>query len=462
VSTAKPLSETHPASNGMRRIPRPRRRSLFRRGIEAIALFSIAAILSHTFLVDGWLVPSVVSSGSMAPALLGPHREARCEACGMPLVCDAEDLTVDSLVCPNCGWPGNPLEPRTINGKRLFIDRATLGIRPPGRWEVFVFRCSPHAQDYCVKRIIGLPGESVEIREGDVYIDGRIARKTLVEQQASAMLVHDSAYRDPRLPPRWKAERTNSDWATSADGGWHRPAGDAKSSATDWLTYVHSRRMPGSLDALEETPIRDDDPYNPDISRRLNDVTDVMLEARLRLAGNGELYLRAMDGRATFQLRIQSASGRATLERNGQEVQTAQIDARLIDRPVEIVLSTFDRRLLFAIDGRRQLIFDDDRSSAPPKPVSRPFAIAANRLAIAIERLRVLRDVYYTPPTDTRQALSRQLGPDEYFVLGDNSPISVDSRSWMGGQTVPSGSLVGRVLNARRRQPGAAGKRTGN
>jgi signal peptidase I len=61
--------------------------------------------------------------------------------------------------------------------------------------------------------------------------------------------------------------------------------------------------------------------------------------------------------------------------------------------------------------------------------------------------LQVYRDVYYTPPKRPVASLARQLGPDEYFILGDNSPISVDSRSWMGGETVPARLLVGRMLN---------------
>jgi signal peptidase I len=413
-----------------------------------LVVLAITILLADAFLIDGWLVPSIVSSGSMAPAILGPHRTARCEACGMPLVCDSEGLATDLLVCPNCGWPNNPLDPRTIAGDRLLIDRATLDVKGPQRWEIAVFRCSGHANDYCVKRVVGLPGEAVEVRDGDVYINGQIARKTLAQQRAMAVLVNDSAYRDPHLPARWQAEETTSNWRATSDTGWAHSLGDGRTGPqTDWLTYIHCRRAAGPPNTIEEFPIRDNDPYNPATSRRLNDVTDLMLVAHLRLSGRGALWLRANDGRDIFTVEIQPASGRVSLERNGSKVQDTQSAVRLLDRPVDLVLSTFDQRVLLAIDGEPVLNFDYQRSSGPLRPTSRPLAIGATDLEVAIGRLQVYRDVYYTPPTHAVKTLERQLGPDEYFVLGDNSPISVDSRRWMRGETVPRRLFVGRLLN---------------
>lgn len=457
--TVEPRSAIpRPTVSNSTRLPRARR-GRFRRAVEFIAGLAIAALLADRFLIDGWLVPSVVSSGSMAPALLGPHCRSTCQACGMPLVCDAQDLTVDSLVCPNCGWPGNPLEPGIVAGDRLLIDRSTLGIRPARRWEVIVFHCPSHASDLCVKRIVGLPGETLEVRDGDIYIDGKIARKTLAEQQALAQLIHDSKYRDPHLPPRWRSDATGSKWRLDERGNWLHPQSDAPSPAVDWLTYVHCRRVGGSPDSVEETPILDDDPYNPGTSRRLNDVRDFLLAARVRLAGNGALFLRANDGRETFQVEIETSSGRLSLQRDSHDVPIAQADALAGQLPAaasvagahEIILSTFDRRLLLAIDGRTELTYDYEPNAVAMRPISRPVAIGIAGPEIEIDRLQVFRDVYYTPPNRPVGSVARRLGPDEYFVLGDNSPISVDSRSWMGGETVPRRLFVGRLLEPRRR-----------
>ena len=58
-----------------------------------------------------------------------------------------------------------------------------------------------------IKRVAGLPGESVQIQDGDLYINGQIERKTLDCQRSMAVLVYDAQYSPaiepgrPALPP---------------------------------------------------------------------------------------------------------------------------------------------------------------------------------------------------------------------------------------------------------------------
>jgi signal peptidase I len=47
---------------------------------------------------------------------------------------------------------------------------------------------------------------------------------------------------------------------------------------------------------------------------------------------------------------------------------------------------------------------------------------------------------------DSRQAATFELGPDQFFVLGDNSPASSDARLWSGQQYVDRELLVGKAL----------------
>ena len=62
---------------------------------------------------------------------------------------------------------------------------------------------------------------------------------------------------------------------------------------------------------------------------------------------------------------------------------------------------------------------------------SGPFALGAQGIDVRIAQLRVYRDVYYaTPPGLPATTGPVRLGADEYFLLGDNAPVSDNSRSW--------------------------------
>lgn len=427
----------------LRPIGRRRSPGAVRRIVETIVLLVIATVMTGTFLTEGWGWPIIVSSGSMAPAYFGPHRAVRCPDCGMEFDCDADaSLAATTATCPNCGRRGIPLDSEVMSGDRLLVDRATFAARAPRRWEAALFRCPEQAADYCVKRIVGLPGETVAIRGGDVYIDGAIARKSLAEQRETAILVHDTKWSGEKseLPSRWSPQPIES-WQPVGSG--FQSAADGR--AVNWLSYTHWRHGPGDAATIEASPVLDDDGYNASVSRVLNPVTDLMLVARLSAIGDGTLFLRANDGRETYQVAIEPVTGKIALSRNENVLQSSQTAPGLLNQPAELLLSLFDRQLLLAIDGRERLDFALNGPGEPLRPTSTPLAIGSRGLKVEIVRLQVWRDIYYTA-SRRAASLPTKLGPDEYFVLGDNSPISHDSRAWMRGEPVPAALLVGRPL----------------
>ncbi|RJQ14572.1 signal peptidase I [Candidatus Parcubacteria bacterium] len=65
---------------------------------------------------------------------------------------------------------GASMEPTFNNGDYLIVDEISYRFREPSRDEVVVFRFPQDPDQFYIKRIIGLPNEMVEIRDGDVYI----------------------------------------------------------------------------------------------------------------------------------------------------------------------------------------------------------------------------------------------------------------------------------------------------
>jgi len=69
------------------------------------------------------------------------------------------------------------MEPSLEEGQRLLVNKAVYKFHEPERGDVIVFHPSHNPGDEYIKRIIGLPGESVEIKQGTVYIhkqDGNV------------------------------------------------------------------------------------------------------------------------------------------------------------------------------------------------------------------------------------------------------------------------------------------------
>ncbi|HXF70448.1 MAG TPA: signal peptidase I [Thermoflexus sp.] len=68
---------------------------------------------------------------------------------------------------------GSSMEPNLHDGEYVLINKVSYWFSPPRRGDVVVFRF-PHdpSRDF-IKRIIGLPGETVAIRDGKVFINGR-------------------------------------------------------------------------------------------------------------------------------------------------------------------------------------------------------------------------------------------------------------------------------------------------
>jgi signal peptidase I len=152
------------------------RKSLLR---VSLALAGLAAVAVSTRFVlwQGLLGPIRVVSGSMAETLLGEHYRLVCADCGRVFHCGRESPPpAMQAVCPNCGYSQNAAAAELLQaGQRVLIDQF-VPAAGPRRWEMVAFTSPDGASELTVKRVVGLPGETLEIRGGDIYIDGRIAR----------------------------------------------------------------------------------------------------------------------------------------------------------------------------------------------------------------------------------------------------------------------------------------------
>ena len=65
---------------------------------------------------------------------------------------------------------GASMDPSFQNGDYVIVDEISYRLRDPQRGDVVVFRVPRDNSQFLIKRVIGLPGETVEIRDGSVFI----------------------------------------------------------------------------------------------------------------------------------------------------------------------------------------------------------------------------------------------------------------------------------------------------
>ena len=157
---------------------------------------------------------------------------------------------------------------------------------------------------------------------------------------------------------------------------------------------------------------------------------------------------------------VDVATGRATLAISGEDAADFQPTAATGIRGPgrhELRYSNCDNQLLLWVDGR---LVSFDASTAYDERLRnhkaadgdlQPIGIASVGAALEISDLNVMRDIYYIALKETpyreHAHVDFDLEEDQFFVLGDNSAFSKDSRLWgHDNHYVPRELLIGKAL----------------
>jgi signal peptidase I len=250
-----------------------------RETVESIVIAFVLAFLFRTFEAEAFVIPT----GSMAPTLMGRHKDVVCPKCGYRYQVSASEeesedprrQTSDVIAgkCPMCQYvlPMNPNLPqgvaearqadipfqRSYNGDRILVNKYLYSFTDPKRWDVVVFKFPGDAKVNYIKRLVGLPGEKLRIQGGDIFLgkgkasqdsDFEIVRKPPNKILAMRQLVHDSNYDPAELdafgwplrwhsspesgPDAWKVEKS-----TVGKNVRQQYSVEAAAGAASWLRY---------------------------------------------------------------------------------------------------------------------------------------------------------------------------------------------------------------------------------
>ena len=460
-----------------------------RETVESVVVAVILAFLFRGFVAEAFVIPT----GSMAPTLRGRHMDIVCPECRYEYNTGASIENrengrlrgqVGESTCPICHFRlelaknENPNE-RSFNGDRILVSKFAYGLSQPERWDVIVFKYPGNAKQNYIKRLVGMPGETLRIRHGDIHTidaDGnaQIVRKPPFKLKAMLHVVDDSDHIADSLkaigwPSRWQQSTTvaeGQEWrfieeesryvlVESSQDSWMRyrhlaPQGE------EWTDILRGRR-PHRADDAEGELITDYYSYNDSPSSWESTgsawVGDLAVEANIEIQSEtGELLLDLVEGGTHYTCRIDIATGAATLsatdfegaprpfidEATGDTVDTVAGATRIRGAGRHRArFANCDDQLVLWID-EKVIAFDGPTTYRSPENVrpmwSRqdpgdiaPVGIGGSGAALSVKSLRVARDIYYLAQEADQRSHSEY---DGYAGIFELQAIFSDPASW--------------------------------
>lgn len=97
---------------------------------------------------------------------------------------------------------GKSMQPTLYEGEKLIINKISLSFGSPGRGEIVVLHdpsTGPDRKEYLVKRIIGIPGDIVEVKDRQLYVNGKQVEEpytdtTIQDPDFGALTVQEGTY----------------------------------------------------------------------------------------------------------------------------------------------------------------------------------------------------------------------------------------------------------------------------
>lgn len=78
---------------------------------------------------------------------------------------------------------GDSMYPSLNDGDNLIVDKISYRFTDPKRFDIIVFPFQYQKETYYIKRVIGLPGETVQIQDGEIYINNRVLKEPYGKEQ---------------------------------------------------------------------------------------------------------------------------------------------------------------------------------------------------------------------------------------------------------------------------------------
>jgi len=429
----------------------------------------VLALLFMAFVMQAFRIPT----GSMADTLKGAHFRLRCPQCGYEydygFIPERYGLPQDTIPrgylkavssrCPSCGHyqlAGGAMS--IANGDRILVLKCIYQFFEPKRWDVVVFKNPLNPTINYIKRLIGRPGEKVEIIDGDVYINEKISRKPPKVQNELWMPIYDNDYQPARPEePCFNGHAWRQPFKNSKDSEWKFGENshaifrlDTPPAQVNWLFY----------DTSTGNDFRATYAYN-DVEDYANRTycSDLMVRFYAGLAKpDGSIGVELSKYQTNYKASVDFTGDMVIEAVKAQEhIELARkpIEPPIMNKPTLVKFANVDHQLILEF-GREKLTYDLGRNpedAGPRETNIQPQAKIFGSGSLTLSHIAIFRDIHYTEAKFANHSKSAramegnpfELEEDEFFMLGDNSPSSQDSRWW---------SEPGKGNNGRSYRPG--------
>jgi signal peptidase I len=276
----------------------------------------------------------------------------------------------------------------------ILADLISYRFRDPRRGEIALFEArSEGEQRTYVKRVMGLPGETVAIRGGDVFVNGeRLVKERPLLDAVAVPLFGEEGFEGAVDQPGLVQTR-------KAHTGFRLPDG-----------AVETRREFAG---------------------------DVIVEATIGVVGLADsiVFLLSAGGQPRHQVVFTASGYESGVFVEGRAVVRGKPCQLEPGRTYDLWMTNADRVFRVELDGKEIARSEIAAEAADPR-----LEVALTGTGASVADLRLARDLVYT--SRAAPGFSIALGQDEYCMLGDNSPVSRDSRV-LGG--ISRDALVGRA-----------------
>ena len=351
------------------------------------------------------------SSNSWTYDAWNPSREARCRFCreyldtSDPKVTQGETIRYVPIprLRPSTAPTADVKEDRPSGGQSDLVDR----------WDILVLEArqddNPEAnQANQVKRVVGLPGESIRIAQGRIYADGKPIVPNLKEFMQQAVLI--------------------AHWELGSNSPSENQSGENSPSKTleEFLSGI-AAPIDNAL------PINAHDSHHP---VAVSDIGIAMRLAQPQSNWNLKFQLAHGDQRVPIELSCYEKDTQVTLMAPGIQEVTDSVPSPSPPSPspqIGWIRSWQPTWIHVVVLGGRLIVFDEgqERWSVALGPMQEGLRWTELSLVDPpglIDRCMIYRGLHYRGIRDSPER--EFTAADGWIVLGDNSTISEDSRYW--------------------------------